>query len=160
MSIPITREYLLQLFDYDRERGILIWKNHWCRARSRFIGKIAGCRKQDGHWHLRINNKLYLRHRVIWFIEKGTWPEVIDHIQGSEKGDQISNLRVSTHRLNANNSYRHREGKLTGASFHKNSGRWTSQYHVNNKKIHLGYFNSEIEAHQRWVREVKTRGLI
>ena len=39
----MNREYLLWLFDYDKDRGVLIWKNHWRPGiRTIFIDKKAG----------------------------------------------------------------------------------------------------------------------
>lgn len=39
----------------------------------------------------------------------------------------------------------------------RNSGRWSSQITINNKKIHLGTYETEQEAHERFLQERKKR---
>lgn len=157
----ITKEFLLHLFHYDRNQGVLFWKNPG-KFHMRFKGKLAGRVELDGAIYYRqisIKNKLYLSHRLIWFLEYEYWPKLIDHIDGDGLNNRIDNLREVTNRKNGQNHRQHRKGKLVGAQWRKNQGFWTSQIRVENKTIHLGCFTTEHAAHERYMTELKERGL-
>jgi hypothetical protein len=155
----LTKEYLLHLFDYDRERGVLIWKNPLGNNTKRWIGQQAGC--IDGHRYLRvtINFKMHQVHKIIWFLEKGNWPKVVDHLNGERIDNRISNLEDSTTRRNAQNSYRHRKGKLVGASWNTKQKMWHSRCNINGKQKYFGYFSTELEAHERYLLALKDNNL-
>jgi hypothetical protein len=44
------------------------------------------------------------QHRVIWKMEHGTDPEIIDHINGNPRDNRLENLRSVSHRVNIQNS--------------------------------------------------------
>lgn len=156
-----TAEDLLWYFRYDRENGKLYWKNHWAaNARGRWVGKEAGTLDPNGYLRITLHYKRFLIHRLIWIIENNSEPEkFIDHIDGNKLNNRISNLRVVSSRTNQQNLFRHRKGKLVGSSFHKLVGRWQARITVDKKLKHLGWFNTELEAHQRYLKELEERGL-
>lgn len=163
MDSPFTREYLLQLFHYDRNRGILIWKYHWAKNKQYIIGREAGHIYKDCKVYYKkiyFNGKIYVLHQIIYFLETGKYPKIIDHIDGDGLNNKISNLREVTSRKNSQNRKIHREGKLLGASFHKRDQHWRSQIWIDGRKKHLGSFNTELEAHRAYVDYLKTRGLL
>jgi hypothetical protein len=154
MSNP-SKEKLLWLFDYDQDRGVLIWKNHWSKTKATiYKGKIAG-KDHDGYRRLRIARKNYLVHHLIWFIETGKWPERIDHKDGLKSNNRFSNLKICTQRQNMQNMSRHRNGKLVGAHFHKSTGVWRSHIEKEGKQISLGNFQTEFAAHWRYLQELR-----
>ena len=72
----------------------------------------------------------------------------VDHINRNGLNDQRSNLRFCT---NSQNHMNRRKRKNTssiykGVSFHKRTGKWMASIGINDKKIHLGYFDIEVEA--------------
>ena len=145
---------ILWFFKYDRERGVLIWKNHYNPAIvTRFAGKIAGKLRQ-GHSQVSMDNKLYGVHRLIWFIENKNWPEMIDHIDGNPLNNKITNLRSSNNRFNQQNRHQHRAGKLYGATYHKTNRVWMARIRINKKSKYLGCFSSALEAHQAYIKEI------
>ena len=154
----MTREEILNLFDYDRERGILIWKNPPEPNRKRLMGKIAGTIDKDGYRVLMFKKKCFKIHRLIWFLENGTWPKIVDHIHGLEKGDMIFNLREVTHRQNTSNTYRHRAGKLVGTFWDKRTKKWVSHIRKDGRQKILGRFFTEFEAHQKYMKELQNVG--
>ena len=163
MEAPFTREFLLKHFYYCNLTGNLIWKSHWAGNKQYLINKIAGSIKKDGNIFYRdiiFNYKHYTVHRLIYFLETGKWPKTIDHIDGNGLNNKFTNLRELTCRQNAQNHYSHRKGKLVGASFDKTHQRWRSQITIGPKNIRLGCFNTELEAHERYMQELKTRGLL
>lgn len=154
----ITRERLLHLFSYDRDRGILIWKNP-PKQNPYLIGKRAGTEHIDrnGKVYLRvcINKKRFMVHQVICLIETGTLPDLVDHIDGNTLNNEFENLRITTNRLNQHNRNRHREGRLVGASWCKTRNKWQSHIQIKGRSIALGRFNTEKEAHHRYLSALK-----
>ena len=76
--------------------------------------------------------------------------EVINHKDGNKENNNIDNIEVVSQRFNMNEYFRLNSHKLsskyTGVHWNKAVGKWESQLKVNNKKICVGYFHSEIEA--------------
>jgi hypothetical protein len=64
----------------------------------------------------------------------------VDHIDRNKTNNDISNLRMATHAENMHN----RDGK--GCYFHKRIGKWMAQIRMNNKNIHIGYYDTEDAA--------------
>ena len=158
--MDLTIDQINYYFHYDRENGKLYWKNHWDKSvRTRFLHKEAGTVRL-GYRRIILGLKVYTVHRLIWFIENRSLPTMIDHINGDSLDNRIQNLRTSASRKNQQNQRRHREGKLVGASFHKASQTWRAVVKIEGKQIYLGLFNTELEAHQRYVQELKARGLV
>lgn len=78
-----------------------------------------------------------------------------DHIYGYATLDnRRANLRVCTSAENLQNTgkYNTNTSGFKGVSWHKSHKKWVAQIQVNNKKIHLGYFNSPEEAHAVYCR--------
>ena len=153
------KEQLLHLFEYDRERGVLLWRNP-PKGKGQLIGHIAGCLRHRSHTsylRLAIGRKYHFVHKLIWFIEYEELSDVIDHIDGNGLNNCISNLRNVSHRTNMQNQKVHRKGKLVGTSFW--NGGWRSRITIEGKEIRLGNFNTEQEAHARYLSALKEYGL-
>lgn len=150
-----TKDFLLHLFIYDASKGVLIWKNP-PKQNAYLIGLPTKTTEVNGYKCVTILKKSYKVHRIIWFLENEKWPRVIDHIDGNKTNNKISNLRSVSERVNQQNQYRHREGKLVGTSFRKTTGKWRSLIKVKGKQKELGTFNTEEEAHQRYLQELRT----
>jgi hypothetical protein len=94
-------------------------------------------------------------HSVIWILTYGTIEDteaVIDHKNGDKLDNRIENLRLVSNRENTQNSHKHRNGRLTGCYFRKDCNKWTTQISISGKSIRLGYYNSELEAHQIYLK--------
>lgn len=161
--MDLTIDQINYYFHYDRENGKLYWKNHWDKAvRTKMLGKEVGAIERKGYRVFLLNYKTYKVHRIIYLIEVGFLPPknyMIDHINGVKTDNRFINLRVVTNRQNCQNKKRHREGKLVGTSWFKRDNLWLSQIQINGEYKYLGYFNTELEAHQRYMQELKARGL-
>ena len=149
----MTKENLLHIFKYNKKLGKIFWKNP-PKCKAFLIGKEAGCyyfanrRKYRG---TRTSRKFYLIHTLIYFIEKGVWVDMLDHIDGNGLNNKIENLRHVNNRQNLSNTYRHRAGKLVGTSFIRAKKKWMAHISYGNKTKNLGYFKTETEAHQRYL---------
>lgn len=156
---PISRSDVSQFLSYDCENGLLIWKprsrSYFPSDRSfkiwsaRFGGKPAGCYRADGYLVIRLFDKLYLGHRIAWFLHYGEWPQnSIDHIDGNPSNNKINNLRDVTRAENAKN-LRHkannRSGRM-GVWFSKPLKKWIAEISVNGKRHHIGTFADFSEA--------------
>lgn len=152
----MSLEEILWFFTYDKDNARLVWRNHYNKsARTMLIGREAGTKHKHGYKVVRINNRDYFIHRLIYAIEHGVMPEFIDHINGERSDNRIENLRAATKRLNGQNLPRHRVGMLVGASFDKSRGMWSSNIWYNGKKKFLGRYNTEEEAHQMYMIKLK-----
>jgi len=102
-----------------------------------------------GYVRLTINNKHYFLHRIIGLTFLGldiTNPKsYIDHIDRNPLNNNLSNLRIVNNQQNQFN----RNAK--GYSWNKADKKWHSQIRLNGKNIHLGYFENEEEAHQKYL---------
>ena len=141
--------------EYDYLSGKVFWKKQ--KNTNMKVNQKAGTLTVDGYLRVGFDNKLYLVHRIAWLLYYKKWPlRFIDHINGNKLDNRITNLRLATLRENSKNQKMHRNGKLAGAEFFKNlkSKPWRSYIEVKNKKIHLGYFKTEQEAHAAYLAAV------
>lgn len=76
----------------------------------------------------------------------------VDHINGIKHDNRWCNLRLVTKRDNQNNRPRHRNGRLPGCFFFKRDKNWAAQISINGKSRHIGYFATELLAHQAYIK--------
>ena len=144
----ISQDYVRGLFDY--RNGILYWKDAKGTAN---VGDLAGYVGTGGYRRLRIDDKGYLAHRLIFLYHHGYLPESLDHIDGTPSNNDISNLREATQEENCLNQKKTKSinGKPTssiykGVSWYKRFKKWQATIRIDGKKKHLGYFTSETDA--------------
>ena len=79
---------------------------------------------------------------------------IVDHIDNNPLNNNLLNLQIVSQRTN---SSKDKKGTslYTGVSFAKKSKKWLSQITVNYKKIYLGHFDCEIEAHEAYQNKLK-----
>lgn len=144
----LTQEYLKSILEYNKSTGAFTWR---CDMRANKIkGKLAGT-LVDRYLKIKIKKRQYSIHRLAWLYVYGSWPKnQIDHINGDKLDNRIENLRDVTSRQNSQNCGIHRNGKLVGASFHKQHQRWRATVYENGKCKHLGLYDSELEAHNKY----------
>lgn len=118
-----------------------------CRIKP---GDIAGKKESDGSWSVRFKNKRYKNHRIIFYLttEEDPGPSLIDHKDINPSNNKIENLRKSTSSLNQANTNKKAgfTSKYKGVSWSNQSKKWKCGICVNAKQIHIGYFDSEIDA--------------
>jgi len=152
----LTAERLRELFSYDPDTG-LFTRLH--AAGTVKAGHIANYIAASGYVVIRINTHRFKAHRLAWLYTYGRWPlDQIDHINGIGSDNRISNLRECNHSENAQNMRLRKTSKsgFLGVNFHKLHGKWQSVICVNQKVMHLGYFQSAELAHDAYV-EAKSR---
>lgn len=100
----------------------------------------------------RIPVKL-LEHRIVWYANHQDWDifntsadNVIDHINRKKSDNRIENLKKTTQQENCFNT------DSKGYSWHKGSGKWQGQITVNGNLKPLGYFDTEEDAHNAYLK--------
>lgn len=101
----LTQTRLKEVLEYNFETGELVWIE---RRAGRTFGKSAGgVDKGHGYIQIRINDRLYLAHRLIWLYVHGKFPSgeknQLDHIDGNKTNNRLENLRECSRTENARN---------------------------------------------------------
>jgi hypothetical protein len=154
--VELNASLARELFDYDEETGLLRWKIS--PASNVFAGTEAGSVSIRGYKRLVYKQRWYLVHRVVWLVATGAWPKNgLDHLNGNTSDNRLCNLREASHRSNAQNCKIHREGHLPGTTFNKKAGRWYAQVRDGKKKVYLGAYDTNEEAHEAYKKYLTQR---
>lgn len=137
--------------DYLRyENGKLFWTKKPCK--KVIVGDEAGSiNKNTGYKEVGFKGKLYLAHRVVWFLVKNEQPpEILDHINNDKSDNHIENLREATSSQNNSNAKIRKDNTsgVKGVTWYKQGNKWQASLRLNNKRIHLGSFTDLADAEQ------------
>jgi len=101
-----------------------------------------------GYKRVFVFGKQWLSHRVIWCMFNNTLPKEIDHKDGDKTNNKIENLRPTSRSGNTANSAIRSDNKsgFRGVVWHKVTNKWQAQTMLNGKRIHMGVFESKLEA--------------
>ena len=138
-------ETLNDLFFYNPINGKLF--NKVDRNPRALKGAEAGCLHSYGYRQTRMNDTVYLVHRIIWKMCHGKDPAgELDHIDHDPSNNRLGNLREVTHLENHHNVSMRKDNTsgVTGVALDKKRGKWHATIQVEGKRINLGFFT------QRW----------
>lgn len=148
--LELRYEEVARLFTYDRETGVLYWRNkNRNTIRHKYVaGSIKGT--NDGYRRVLVNGRICQEHRVIMVLCFGHIPEnaEIDHINHVRDDNRLANLRFATQRENLKNqsvSSKNTSG-VTGVYFSKSRNKFIAQIKVNRQVHYLGCYNTLEEA--------------
>ncbi len=146
--------YLQQPITRNRE-GIAIIKVRY-RNSNEYLDVIV----DDDEWYKLnkikwninkgyIESKLGSMHRLVMNAKEG---EIIDHINNTPHDNRKCNLRKVSHTINSHNKTKAKNttSKYFGVSLRKSNNKWRAVLTFNNKHIHIGSFDNEIEAAQAY----------
>ena len=139
MNNQITAEKLRSIVNYDPETGLLTRKN----------GAKAGTISRYGYIRMKVNDKSYPVHRLIWLYVHGVMPtHYVDHIDGNKLNNRISNLREANKKQNGYNARASaRKNNLPrGVEKSHGSKRFSASISLGHKRKHLGTFDTPEEA--------------
>ena len=117
--------------------------------------KVVENKSNDGQGYCQVNFNgiMVFYHVIIWILSTGKdIPQgmEIDHINGNKIDNRIKNLRVVSHRKNQQNQKTHREGQLVGCYFNEAKGKYHAQIQIGEKRVFLGLYKTEQEAHKAY----------
>lgn len=131
-EIPLSRGKVAIVDDEDYE-----WLMQW---RWSYDGRVAfrGGRKYEGRKNISM-------HRVITNAQPN---QDVDHINGDPLDNRKANLRCCAHAENQRNRKKQAGTASTykGVWWRKDVQRWAAGIMINQKQIHLGFFDSELDA--------------
>lgn len=151
-------DLLRQLIDYDPSTGRMTWRlrdlRHFDRPQrcnfwnSRFAGKPAlACRMRAGHLQGYVVGQMCLAHRVAYALQHNFDPPFeIDHINGDPSDNSADNLRPSDPSTNNRNLAKPKNNTSGCVGVYFQPARWRAVITVDDKSIHLGYFDTFEEA--------------
>jgi len=131
--------------------------------RNTGIWKVKSPYKDGDYLQMRIGNKNYKLHRIIykiwnpeWDIEDGSIKNnSIDHINGNTTDNHIKNLRNVTQQHNCFNYT-----KAKGYYWNKQLKKWKAQIQLNGKNIYLGLFDLKEDARNAYLEAKKIYHII
>ncbi len=153
----LTAEIARELLHYDSRTGALTWRPRAARWfatdrafaawNTKYVGTPVGSKDRKGYVRvkMRLFDRAFLAHRLVWLIVTGEWPPgEIDHIDHNRSNNRWDNLRSVSTSENQRNRSRGRANTsgAVGVSWHTKGGKWRVQ--VASK--HMGYFVDFDEA--------------
>jgi hypothetical protein len=141
------------LLDYDPDTGIFRWR---VRRGNVEAGTVSDHKDSSGHVQIRVDNRLYLAHRLAWLYTHGEWPpEEVDHVNRIRHDNRLDNLRLASRNQNMANSSR-RVGKsgLRGVIAYR--GKWKAQINAFGVKHYLGLHATKQEAHDAYCKAARS----
>lgn len=139
-SIDVLSHY----FMYDKNTGILYWKNVNLKSKMK-SGDIAGSLSKDGYLRVMLNGFSYVVHRII-LIMSGfllSSEDVVDHKNGIKTDNTLDNLRIVDKVINARNrnltSYT--KSKRDGVHWDNKLHKWRVRISTNSGRIRLGAYS-------------------
>lgn len=149
----LTVSRIREVLDFYPESGELVWIKKI--SANTVLGSIAGTVASGGYMQVGIDKRIYRYHHIVWFLFYGKWPaSELDHINGDRKDNRVCNLRESDRSTNLANTKTpaNNTSGFKGVLFcrDKKSKRWRACIGVNNKTVHLGYFDTAQSAHEAY----------
>ncbi len=131
-KIPLTQGKFA-IVDSNIYKYLMRWHWHTHRKGNLFYA----CRKTK--------KKTIYMHRQILNAKKG---ESVDHRNHNGLDNRLVNIRLCTHQQNCQNQRKSKNGtsKYKGVSWNKIEKRWRAVVRSEGELVHIGYYNSEIEA--------------
>ena len=130
----ISQERLREALDYNHATGVFTWNIK--TARRIKIGNVAGNLNVQQYLQVRIDNRVYLTHRLIWLYIYGRWPiNQIDHVNRNRSDNRLCNLREATNMENSKNHSMRKDNMsgVTGVNWNAKNKTWNTRIHHDGK---------------------------
>lgn len=151
----LTVERLKEVLHYNPETGVFTWR---VRLSNRVnVGDIAKSRQVNDYLCARIDNKLYLLHRLAWLYVYGGWPKTeVDHINMDRADNRIANLREVTSGENKMNTglRKNNTSGVRGVSWFGSRNKWVARATIGGRIHVIGYFTDIEDAKQAYLDKV------
>ena len=160
-SLLPSLDYLNECFDVEFDNGTLRWKHrpesHFKTVEAqqasnkKFAGKKAGYKRVDGRPVVKVQQKIYLVSRIVYFMYHEIIPQSIYHVNNDFNDNSVSNLIskkagdcVVPSDANAKNKHKRQYG--IGVMYVKERKLFRALIRSKYYKMHIGYFTSEETA--------------
>ena len=148
----LTAERARELLDYDPETGFFTWR---AARGGKYKGSRAGGKGHHGYVVISIEGKVYYAHRIAWLITNGSWPpDDIDHVNGVNNDNRITNLRAVSHYVNQQNQRRptaKNTSGFLGVSWDSSRESFAARIKSQGKLLYLGRYTNPDEAYQAYL---------
>ena len=145
--MTLDAEALRSLMHYDPETGVLTWLKKI--AAKQYVGDPVGYLNDKGYIKTKINRVSYGTHQLAWLYMTGVWPEhEVDHKDRDRANNRWLNLRLATHKQNAENRTARRDSSsgFTGVLWSNRDQAWRTTICVGGRKRHIGTSKVLIDA--------------
>ena len=145
--IPLDQQRVKELFYYDAESGMLLWR--YGNKRNVKPWQEAKAPNGHGYYTAKIDGKSYRVHRLIWLYVYGSFPQQeIDHKNKIRNDNRLCNLRDVSRSDNCQNLSlpSHNKSGHMGISWVKQRSLWTVYIKVNKKNKWLGCYKDLDDA--------------
>jgi len=142
--------------DREDSNNLQHWKDIWRgqAMKKPYWWSIKLTKTRAGYLHFKVyGDRHYFLNRVVYYAHNQDWNlydcstnNFIDHIDQNPLNNHISNLRVATTSENQQNQ------NVKGYSYHKGMKKWQPQLRLNGKNIYLGYYDTEEEAREGYLK--------
>lgn len=149
----LSAEMLREALDYDPETGHFTWKKKICKRTV--VGALAGgpC---THYVEIGLYGQTYRGHRLAWLYMTGKWPNgEVDHKDQNKLNNRWENLRDvgrSENMINQDKPQKHKKSCGYRGVFPSVGGRWFSRLKVNGVYRHLGTYDTQEEAYDKYVQ--------
>tara|TARA_R110002074_G_scaffold200551_1_gene368455 strand:- start:142 stop:696 length:555 start_codon:yes stop_codon:yes gene_type:complete len=153
------KQWLKDNISYDTETGNLFWTTTILRGHR--TGDLVGATRGSGYMSFSGNlggKPFYYNHRVVWFLNYGSVPKMLDHIDGDKLNNRVENLRPATTGLNSRNRLAYGICKFKGVSMDKDKY-FQCRANKGGKLIYIGVFKTSegaARAYDKYVEEELT----
>lgn len=150
----IDPEFLRRTFSYNPDTGIFT-KKPWIGSRGRVTKEIVyGLDGVTRYVQIPVGGKMFLAHRLVFVFMFGIYPELqVDHIDGNGRNNKLENLRLVTHKQNAQHNVNGNSNNTTGfrGVYRSRRGLWRSSIQVDGVHRHIGVFDTKEAAHAAYL---------
>jgi hypothetical protein len=122
------------------------------------VYRKVGHANQDGYVYIGYNRRYLSAHRVVFLLNNGYLPEIVDHADGNPSNNAISNLRAATKSTNAMNKPVRADSKsgIKNVTWYKRARKWVVSLSINKKRKTIGYF-ADIELAELVATEARNK---
>lgn len=148
--VTLSAHELRKIVSYDTATGVFSWnRSMGLRApKGTKAGWTAG-----GRTTIQIRYKRYKAARLAWLLVVGEFPRRrVDHIDRDATNNRWSNLRLASTSQNAANSKLRSDNTTGFKGVYRTPYKWTSFIKVMGKQIHLGNFDTALDAAKAYKR--------
>jgi hypothetical protein len=146
---PPSLDYLREHFHFSDDGKVFLKKKRFDGDKP--LGSEIGSLNTTGYYRVCIFGKHYSLARIVFFHFYEQWPDEIDHIDHDKTNNNPLNLRNVTRSENCiNRKTKTHSSKYRGVCWHKVKKKWQAAIEMDGKKVHLGAFDDEDEAYEKY----------